>query len=240
MRQTFKNQAGRCVKRCAALRNARCLVLMVAVVFTATSVFAAETLKGRVVKVSDGDTITVLDAANVQHRIRLDKIDAPEKSQPFGDAARKHLATFVAGKDGEIEWAKKDKYGRILGTVWAMIPVRTDVNLQMVKDGFVWHYSHFDSTPAYAAAEREARTAKRGLWVADDPINPHQWRKSKLSLPGVSATPPVARRSGRETRRSDWETRRANGHPLHDGFTCGLGIAQEYCGIVNCSSSTRP
>ena len=114
----------------------RALWLVAAVVFAATAAFASETLKGRVVKVADGDTITVLDAANVQHRIRLDKIDAPEKSQPFGDAARKHLATFVAGKDVEIEWAKKDKYGRILGTVWAMIPVRTDVNLQMVKDGF--------------------------------------------------------------------------------------------------------
>ena len=188
---------------------------MAAVVFAATSAFASETLKGRVVKVSDGDTIMVLDVANVQHRIRLDKIDAPEKSQPFGDAARKHLAAFVVDKDVEIEWTKKGKYGRILGTIWAMIPVRTDVNLQMVKDGFVWHYSHFDSTPAYAAAEREARTAKRGLWVADDPINPHQWRKSKLSLPGVSATRPSARRSGRETRRtihktrrSDWKTRR--------------------------------
>ena len=58
--------------------------LWVTVVLTATSAFAVETLKGRVVKVADGDTITLLDAANVQHRIRLDKIDAPEKSQPFG------------------------------------------------------------------------------------------------------------------------------------------------------------
>ena len=179
MRLTFKNQAGRCVKRRGALRNARCLVLMVAVVFTATSGFAAETLKGRVVKVADGDTITVLDAANVQHRIRLDKIDAPEKSQPFGDAARKHLATFVAGKDVEIEWAKKDKYGRILGTVWAMIPARTDVNLRMVKDGFAWHYKQFDNTQTYAAAEIDARRAKRGLWRDPAPIPPFIFRRTK-------------------------------------------------------------
>ena len=141
--------------------------------------FAAETLKGRVVKVADGDTITVLDVANVQHRIRLDKIDAPEKSQPFGDAARKHLAAFVAGKDVEIEWTKKDKYGRILGTIWAMIPVRTDVNLQMVKDGFALHYKQFDNTQSYAAAETAARMAKRGLWKDPAPITPHEFRKKK-------------------------------------------------------------
>ena len=152
--------------------------LWVAVVFAATSAFA-ETLKGRVVKVADGDTITVLDAANVQHRIRLDKIDAPEKAQPFGDASRKHLAAFVAGKIVEVEWTKKDKYGRILGTVWAMLPVRTDVNLQMVKDGFAWHYKHFDNTQSYADAEIAARTARRGLWKDSAPIPPYVFRRTK-------------------------------------------------------------
>ena len=153
--------------------------LCVAVVFAATSVFAAETLQGRVVKVADGDTITLLDAANMQHRIRLDKIDAPEKNQPFGDASRKHLAALVAGKIVEVEWTKMDKYGRILGTVWTMLPDRTDVNLQMVEDGFVWHYKHFDDTPSYAAAETAARMAKRGLWKAPAPIPPWTFRKAK-------------------------------------------------------------
>ena len=76
----------------------------------------------------------------------------------------RHLAAFVADQIVEVEWTKKDKYGRILRTVWAMLPARTDVNLQMVKDGFAWHYKHFDHTPSYAAAETAARTAKRGLW----------------------------------------------------------------------------
>ena len=152
---------------------------MAAAVLSVTSAFAAETLKGRVVKVADGDTITVLDAANVQHRIRLDKIDAPEKAQPFGGASRKHLATFVAGKIVEVEWTKKDKYGRILGTVWAMLPVRIDVNLQMVKDGYAWHYKHFDDTQSYADAETAARMAKRGLWKDPAPIPPYEFRKKK-------------------------------------------------------------
>ena len=167
----------------------RALWLVAAVVFAVTSAFAAETFKGRVVKVADGDTITVLDAANVQHRIRLDKIDAPEKAQPFGDASRKHLAMFVAGKIVEVEWTKKDKYGRILGTVWAMLPVRIDVNLQMVKDGFAWHYKHFDNTQSYSDAETAARMEKRGLWKDSAPIPPYVFRRTKWLIATMRVLP---------------------------------------------------
>ena len=90
----------------------------------------------------------------------------------------RHLAAFVADQIVEVEWTKKDKYGRILGTVWAMLPTRADVNLQMVKDGFAWHYKHFDHTPSYAAAETAARTAKRGLWKDPAPIPPHIFRNT--------------------------------------------------------------
>ena len=116
----------------------------------------------------------------MQHRIRLDKIDAPEKGQPFGDASRKHLAAFVADKIVEVEWSKKDKYGRILGTVWAMMPTRTDVNLQMVKDGCAWHYTHFDNTLSYVAAETAARLARRGLWEDPVPIPPSVFGKANV------------------------------------------------------------
>ena len=71
---------------------------------------------------------------------------------------------------------RRYRYGRILGSAFLG---ETDINLQMVRNGCAWHYSHFDKTSAYAAAEREARMAKRGLWATDNPINPHQWRKSK-------------------------------------------------------------
>ena len=98
---------------------------------------SADELRGRVVHVADGDTITVLDASNTQRKIRLSRIDAPEKAQAYGDVSRKHLAAFVAGKTVCVEFTKSDKYGRILGTIW---DGETDVNLQMVKDGLAWHY----------------------------------------------------------------------------------------------------
>ena len=165
-------------------RRGDCSIIAAVVVLAFVSASAA-TLNGRVVKVADGDTITVL-VSNVQHKIRLNRIDVPEKGQAFGSVSRQHLASFVAGKDIEIEWKKKDKYGRLLGTVWANVPagctnatVYTDINLQMVKDGLAWHYKHFDNTKAYADAETAARAAKRGLWKDTNPIPPHEFRKSR-------------------------------------------------------------
>src|SRR5690606_1096801 len=75
------------------------------------------TLHGRVVSVHDGDTITVLDAKQFQHRIRFNGIDAPELGQPFSQRARQHLADLVADQDVTVDWTEMDRYGRILGTV---------------------------------------------------------------------------------------------------------------------------
>ena len=75
----------------------------------------AEILTGQVVKITDGDTLTVLDASRQQHRIRLTGIDAPEKRQAFGTVSRQHLAGLVFGHVVTVEWHKRDRYQRILG-----------------------------------------------------------------------------------------------------------------------------
>ena len=162
--------------RADARHNAIMRRLALLLFLCAAGVSGAATLEGRVVKVADGDTITVLDATNVQHKIRLNRIDAPEKRQAFGEASRRHLASFVAGKGVKVEWEKRDQYGRILGTV--KIDGK-DVNLQMVKDGLAWHYKHFDDTKAYADAETEARQKKLGLWRDAKPQPPWEFRKAK-------------------------------------------------------------
>jgi endonuclease YncB( thermonuclease family) len=92
-------------------------ILLVASSITCIPAFAA-IIEGRVVGVSDGDTITVLDSDKRQHKVRLSGIDAPEKSQPYGDASKKNLSRLVYLKDVRVESHKQDRYGRTLGKVW--------------------------------------------------------------------------------------------------------------------------
>ena len=148
------------------------IVASVAACVLALAAFGRE-ITGKVTRVSDGDTLWVSDSLG-RHKVRLNRIDAPESDQEYGKESAAHLKSLVGGKTVRVEYDKLDQYGRILGIIFLG---ETDINLQMVKDGCAWHYKHFDNTPAYAEAEREARAAKRGLWASGTAINPYQWRK---------------------------------------------------------------
>lgn len=145
------------------------------------SVSAAE-LHGQVVGVTDGDTVTVLDHQRTQHKIRLAGIDAPEKSQPFGQRAKEHLSSLVFGNAVVVETEKQDRYRRTVGKV--LINGR-DANLAMVVAGFAWHYKKYEGEQSpndrllYDSAEKEARAFRRGLWAESDPIPPSEWRAVK-------------------------------------------------------------
>ena len=77
----------------------------------------AEILSGRIVGISDGDTVTLLDTNQRQYKIRLTGIDAPEKKMPFGQRSKEHLSDLVFSKDVQVETEKLDRYGRTLGKI---------------------------------------------------------------------------------------------------------------------------
>ena len=97
-------------------------------------------IEGRVVGVSDGDTITVLDRAKVQHKIRLAGIDAPEKGQAFGNASKENLSRLVFDSQVEAHCHKKDRYGR---EVCKVLRGATDVNLEQIRAGMAWWYREY-------------------------------------------------------------------------------------------------
>ncbi len=140
----------------------------------------ADTLTGKVVKITDGDTLTVLDANYKQHKIRLAGIDAPERKQAYGLASRKHLASIVAGQQVTIEYQKRDRYGRIVGKV---LLDGIDVCLKQVKTGFAWHYKKYQHEQSledqrlYAEVENQARDERLGLWRENNPIPPWEYRR---------------------------------------------------------------
>lgn len=159
---------------------ARLLVLLALVGLTQACLAAK--LSGRVVHVSDGDTITVLDAGQVQHKVRLAGIDAPERSQSFGERSRESLAEQVAGNTVVVDTDKKDRYGRTVGKI---LLNGQDINLEQVRRGMAWHYKAYEREQsaedrrAYAEAEDEARRTRVGLWQDAEPVPPWEFRRRK-------------------------------------------------------------
>jgi len=144
----------------------------------------AETITGRVVGVADGDTITVLDARKVQHKIRLAGIDAPEKKQPFGNRSKESLSQLAFGKTVDVETSKRDRYGRQIGKV---LVNGQDVNLLQVERGMAWFYRQYQREQSpndrrlYEAAEDAAKANKRGLWQDSAPVAPWEFRRPNRS-----------------------------------------------------------
>jgi micrococcal nuclease len=106
--------------------------------------------------------------------VRLDAIDAPESGQPFGQAAKRALSEMVFGKDVVVIKKKEDRWGRTVGHV---IVDGVDTNLAMLEAGMAWHYKQFDQNRRLAAAERDAKEARRGLWQDSNPVPPWEWRR---------------------------------------------------------------
>ena len=146
------------------------------------SIAQAEILTGRVVKISDGDTLTVLDESKRQHKVRLVGIDAPERKQPFGTVSRQNLADLVFGKKVAVEWSKQDHYQRVLGKV---LLNGQDINLKQIKAGLAWHYTRYDKDQRladrrlYAEAQKAASLKGTGLWSDPAPVAPWDFRHNK-------------------------------------------------------------
>ncbi len=82
----------------------------------------AETMEGRIVRIVDGDTLILLDADDTQHRVRLSGIDTPERKQPFGNRAKQNISRLTGMQDARLEWYKKNRWQRLIGTVWVVSP----------------------------------------------------------------------------------------------------------------------
>jgi len=153
----------------------RIFVIVFTALLCAISGFT-ETLSGKIVKIADGDTVTLLTPNNEQIRIRLNCIDAPEKSQDFGQRSRQSLGNLLAGAYVKIKKHDVDKYGRVIGTIYLD---GVDINLTQVKRGMAWVYDRYCSDPTYHEAEQEARSARLGLWSHPNPIEPWNYRRGK-------------------------------------------------------------
>ena len=130
-------------------------------------------LDGKVIKVADGDTITILTDSKEQVKIRLFGIDAPEKKQAYGEKSREFLSSLIAGKIVNIKEKHTDRYGRTVGVVYYN---NTDINKKMVENGYAWAYTRYSKDSV--SEHNKARASKFGLWADPNPIEPQDFRRA--------------------------------------------------------------
>lgn len=172
--------------------------LVVLVSFLLLSPAVAAELLGRVVGLSDGDTMTVLTAERRQVRVRLGEIDTPESRQPYGTRAQQVLSGMVFGKEVRVVVQDIDQYGRSVGRVFQG---SLDVNAEMVRQGAAWVYRQYSRDASLLQLEAEARSARRGLWAMPEAERtpPWEWRavqrSGRAGQASAPSTTPSAQRS---------------------------------------------
>jgi endonuclease YncB( thermonuclease family) len=134
----------------------------------------ARTLTGTVIKIADGDTLTILASSKRPLKIRLAEIDAPEKAQAFGNASKQSLATLCFRKTAVVHYKIKDRYNRIIGRVYCD---GIDTSAEQVHRGMAWVYDHYATDQRLYQLQYEAQKARIGLWQDQHAIPPWKYRR---------------------------------------------------------------
>ena len=145
---------------------------------------------GKVVAISDGDTLTLLvpDGASFkQVKVRLGEIDTPESKQPYGQRAKQALSDLAYNQQARVVVQDTDRYGRTVGRVYVG---SLDVNAEMIRQGAAWAYRQYLKDQSLLTLEAEAKAAKRGLWGLPEAERcpPWDWRKGTCATASAPAT----------------------------------------------------
>jgi endonuclease YncB( thermonuclease family) len=135
------------------------------------------TLKGRAVKIIDGDTFDLLAADNTTYRIRLHGIDCPERGQDYYKVCKTALGNFLGHRQLNVIVRNKDRYKRIVGDVYTS--ANEWVNQQMVAGGYAWHFTRYDRDRRLGQAMQQAIQGNLGLWAMPNPTPPWEWRRAR-------------------------------------------------------------
>jgi endonuclease YncB( thermonuclease family) len=156
------------------------------------SVAKGDALSARVTRVIDGDTLeAVVQGRGI--RVRVEGIDCPEPGQPFSQVARNFTRTFAFDQSVALKVVDIDRYGRLVARV---TNEGKDLSVELVTRGLAWHYTDYSSDQQLAAAERDARAMRRGMWVDANATPPWVARRAKGRVPAPlmavpsTSTPP--------------------------------------------------
>ncbi len=138
-------------------------------------------IKGKIVKVYDGDTYDLQIDKNRTINIRMHGIDAPERDMPFYKVSKNYLAEMVENKNVEALIADIDQYGRYVA--YTFLDDGSDLNKEMIRAGMAWHYIQFNKEKELTQLEKMARENKLGLWH-EYPYVIEPWKVRKLRKKG--------------------------------------------------------
>ena len=144
--------------------------------------------EGKVVGISDGDTIKVMDQDR-QVKVRLYGIDTPEKGQAYGMKAKEFTESQVAGEIVRVDPKDTDRYGRTVGLVYTLDG--KCLNEEIVTAGFAWVYKQYcnqDFCPEWGGLEAKAKAGGKGLWADANPMAPWDYRKGGKKIIASTAT----------------------------------------------------
>lgn len=144
--------------------------------FAGNQVVFGEEFAGRVISVTDGDTITVLVNGN-SRKVRLSGIDCPEKSQAFGQQAKAFTSKTAYSRNVVVISQGKDRYKRTIGEV--ILPDGQNLNNLLLQNGFAWWYHQFSHDKQKQSLEIDARNSRLGLWSHVGPSAPWEYRKQR-------------------------------------------------------------
>jgi micrococcal nuclease len=156
------------------LSTAYILLALALVIFPSTVSAINIRCEGRVLSITDGDTIKVDCGGEAAYKVRLANIDTPERNQPYGENATEELRSLIEYRLVSLDISTKDRYGRYIATVSLE---GVDINRAMVANGHAWVFRRYYKGEDYIEAEAVARRRGLGLWATPNPIAPWDWRR---------------------------------------------------------------
>lgn len=197
--------------------------LLVSSLLLAASPKVIDQFSGKVIGVTDGDTINVLVNKEIV-KVRLEGIDAPESRQSFGNKSKQALSKLVFGKSVVVKKTGEDRYRRTLGVIMLG---NTDVNAKMIEDGLAWHYKQYNGEERLAKLEKNARSSKHGLWADPNPIAPWDFRSRQRAPTEESASTQFWLNTSSNVRHNERceyfeNTKRGRLCGSNDGKPCGI------------------
>jgi micrococcal nuclease len=155
------------------------MMILLLVGFVHFSLFADDTVSGKVISVIDGNTLEVVGDDNEVHKVQLAGIDCPELGQEYGDRAKAYLQNRILDKEVVVTFIGKDRWGNYLATV--MINGTIDIRLELLEEGLAWTAER-NPLSELETVKEEAREKEKGLWKLDNPTPPWVYRRQQTMM----------------------------------------------------------